>query len=82
MALCLMPAAGAALIKSLQPMNAVAPLGAMVEFKCVVNTTELNEGFFDIIWVVDGRVLQPGGSNQVVISNGSLRIGTLKLNVS
>ena len=48
---------------------------------CVVNTTELNEGFFDIKWVVAG-VLLSGGSNQAVISNGSLRIGTLQQRVS
>ena len=83
MALCLMPATGAALIKSLQPMSALAPLGAIVEFNltCVVNTTELNEEFFDIKWVVAG-VLLPGDSNQAVISNGSLRIGTLQQRVS
>ena len=81
MALCLKPATGAALIKSLQPMSVVAPLGAMVKFTCVVNTTELNEEFFDIKWVVAG-VLLSGGSNQAVDSNGSLRIGTLKLSVS
>ena len=81
MALCLMPATGAALIKSLQPMSALAPIGAMVKFTCVVNTTELNEEFFDIGWKVAG-VLLSGGSNQAVISNGSLRIGTLQQRVS
>ena len=80
MALCLKPTTGAALIKSLQPMSVLAPIGAMVKFTCVVNTTELKE-FFDITWEVAG-VLLPGDSNQAVNSNGSLRIGTLQQRVS
>ena len=69
------------------PMTVVAPLGAMVTFTCVVNTTELPAGTTLvgintdglINWIVNGKVLE--GSNQSVIGNGALRIGTRQLPV-
>ena len=75
------------LINGPQPITVVAPVGAMVTFTCVLNTTELPAGTtlvsIDtdglINWIVNGTVL--GGSNQSVIGNGALQIGTRQLPV-
>ena len=76
-----------ALINDPQPMTVDAPVGAMVTFTCVVNTTELPAGTKlvsigtdgVISWIVNGMVLE--GSSQSVTENGTLLIGTHQLPV-
>ena len=80
-------AATGSLINGPQPMTVVAPVGAIVTFTCVVNTTELPAGTTLvgigtnglISWIVNGAVL--GGSSQNVMENGALQIGTRQLPV-
>ena len=78
-----------ALITGPEPMNVVAPLGSIVTFTCVVNTTETPAGTTLIgintdglvTWLVNGTVLAPN-TDQNVIVNGSLQIGTRQLTVT
>ena len=77
-------AATGTLISGPQPVTAVAPVGAMVTFTCVVNTTELPAGTKlvgigtdgVISWIVNGMVC-----SQSVTENGTLLIGTHQLPV-
>ena len=62
-----------------QPMTAVAPVGAMATFTCVVNTTELPGTFNSYSWIVDGMALS--GNIDQETTNGSLVISTLQLPV-
>ena len=70
------------LISGPEPMTVVAPVGAIVTFTCVVNTTVLPAGTMlfgnTIGWIVNGTVLEVG--NQLMV-NGTLRIGTRRLPV-
>ena len=80
-----MTLAAGALINGPDPMTAVQPVGAIVTFTCVVNTSELLAGTTLvgintdglISWIMDGSVLQ--ASNQSVTENGVLQTGTRKL---
>ena len=64
------------LINGPQPMSVVAPLGAVVTFTCVVNTTELSGTFIGFSWSISGVPL----SDQET-TNGSLAISALQQTV-
>ena len=68
-------AATEAFISGPQPMTVVAPVGAMVTFTCVVNTSELPGTFQSYSWIVDGVTLS--GSIDQETTNGSLGISIL-----
>ena len=78
-----------ALITGPEPTNVVAPLGSIVTFTCVVNTAEIPAGTTLIgintdglvTWLVSGTVLALN-TDQNVIVNGTLQIGTRQLTVT
>ena len=79
-----------ALITGPEPMNVVAPLDSMVTFTCVVNTSETPAGTTQLVgsntdglvtWQVNGTFLE-ANTDQNVIVNGTLQIGTRQLTVT
>ena len=66
------------LINGPEPTTVVAPVGAMVTFKC---TTELpaDTTLFGFSWIVDGVTLSSSIDQET--SNGSLEISTLQRTV-
>ena len=71
--------AAGTLINGPQPMTAVNPVGAMVTFTCVVNTTEIPGIFQSYSWIVAGETLS--GNIDQETTNGSLEISTLQRTV-